>query len=263
MSELPLLAARLLEADQILIGLDFDGTLAPIAPRPDDAVMLPEASALLSSLASSERISVAILSGRSIADLRSKVNLDVIYCGNHGLEIEGPGLSFLHEGALAARTAVDQACWDLEAAFAGVRGVLVERKGLGATIHHRLAPSYLDRWIESTIRLVLRPYSSCLTLRTALEAWEIRPRVQWNKGSALKFLLDRLPASQPVLVCAGDDATDEDMFAFGGEAISIHIGESKSTEARYCVSGPRGLLHFLEFLSSTLVATGASMVLPA
>jgi trehalose-phosphatase len=252
--ELPALRARFLDSGHILLGLDFDGTLAPIAPRPADAVLPPETVAILSSLAASEQVSVAILSGRSIASLKAKTSLDVIYCGNHGLEIEGPGISFLHEGATLLRNTLDLACWDLEAAFQGVCGVLVERKGLTATVHHRHAPAELDGWIEATVRLVLQPYSARLSIRAALESWEIRPSVAWNKGSALKLLADRMATARLTVVCAGDDATDEDMFRVLPDAISIRVGASAPTGALYHVGGPPELLQFLRFLESAVRA---------
>ncbi len=246
------LRARILNSEHVLLGLDFDGTLAPIVHRPEDAAVPSETTATLSSLVSSEHVTVAIVSGRSIASLKSKMSLDVIYCGNHGLEIQGPGISFLHEGASSIQNAVELACWDLDAAFEGVRGVRVERKGLTATVHHRQAPAYLDAWIEATVRLILQPYAAVLTLRAALESWEIRPRVDWNKGSALKLLADRIAAARLAVVCAGDDATDEDMFQVSPDAISIRVGASAPTGALYHVSGPPELLQFLEFLRSAV-----------
>jgi trehalose-phosphatase len=246
--ELPTLCARLRNCDHVLLGLDFDGTLAPIVAHPDDAKLPAGTAAILRSLAESEHVSVAILSGRPIADLESRINLDVICCGNHGLEIEGRGISFVHRGAAQLRSWIDLACWDLEAAFQGVRGVVIERKGLTATVHHRHAPACLDVWIEVTIRLVLQPYASYVALRSAIESWEIRPRVDWNKGCALGLLMDRIAAERPLLVCAGDDSTDEDMFRVSPDSISIQVGGCLPTQARYRVSGPAELEQFLEFL---------------
>ena len=106
----------------MLVALDYDGTLAPIAGTPEAARLPPQTADVLSELAASDRFSVAVVSGRSLADLKGRLGLDVIYVGNHGLEIEGPGISFVHPEAEALRGAIDQACWDLEAAFEGVPG---------------------------------------------------------------------------------------------------------------------------------------------
>ncbi|MGH7465568.1 MAG: trehalose-phosphatase, partial [Longimicrobiales bacterium] len=78
-------------AGSLLIGLDFDGTLAPIVPHPQEAALLPASRAALDALALRTDTHIALVSGRSLADLRRRVVLErVYYAGNHGLEIEGP-----------------------------------------------------------------------------------------------------------------------------------------------------------------------------
>src|SRR5689334_22785301 len=146
---------RLNQADRLLIALDYDGTLAPITATPQEAVITPETAAVLGELASCPAYSVAVVSGRSIADLRPRLTSEIIYVGNHGLEIEGAGFSFVHEGAEATRSAIESACWDLEEALQSVRGVLIERKGLSATVHYRQAPPDLYEWIAATVNATL------------------------------------------------------------------------------------------------------------
>jgi trehalose-phosphatase len=228
------LRLRLARAPHVLLAVDFDGTLAPIVDRPQDAALPPRTADCLRELTQSPDCSIAVVSGRSISDLRPRIGLDVIYAGNHGLEIEGPGISFVHPTANVLRDAVEIASWDLEAAFLTVPGVLVERKGLTATLHYRQARAELADWIATTVRLILGPYRECLTLVRARKAWEIRPRTAWNKGAAVRYLLDRLPV-RPLLVCAGDDTTDEDMFSVTSDAISIRIGRGVRTRARYLI----------------------------
>ncbi len=251
-NDLPAVSARLKSACHILLALDFDGTLAPIRDSPEKVFMPQGTAAILGKLAASQQVSVAIVSGRAVFDLKRKVNLDVTYAGNHGLEIEGPGISFVHSDARMLQETVDHACWDVEAAVQTVRGVRIERKGLTATVHCRQAPVYLREWIEAAVRFTLRPYDSRLTMRPALEAWEICPRLDWTKGSALKFLLDHMGCTCPLLVCAGDDAADEEMFAVRPEAISIRVGPHSPTRARYYVSGPGELLEFLKLFGITV-----------
>jgi trehalose-phosphatase len=246
--EMASVRARLDGADHVMVALDYDGTLAPIAANPDAAELPPETFDVLSELAASDRFSVAVVSGRSLADLKRKMPLDVIYVGNHGLEIEGPGISYVHPRAEVARMAIDQACWDLEAALAGVRGVMVERKDLSATVHYRNAPPDLSTWIAVTVNAAVRPYLSTIFVGAALQAWEIRPRLHWNKGSAVRLLLEKLDAESPALVCAGDDATDEDMFDILRWEISIKVGSARNTRARYYVDSVGELLEFLKLL---------------
>jgi trehalose 6-phosphate phosphatase len=126
-------------ASAMLLALDFDGTLAPIVPCPEDARVPQETSDLLLDLARSGCCTVAIVSGRSLNHLKPRMGDEFICVGNHGLEIEGPGLSFLHPEANGLRHLVDHASWDFEAAFEAVRGVRVERKVFGLTVHYRQA----------------------------------------------------------------------------------------------------------------------------
>src|SRR5262245_38821745 len=97
---LPAIADRLAGARRILMGLGFDGTLAPIAERPDDVQLAQKVRDLLHALSRSERVTVAIFSGRQRDELVRLVDLpDLIYVGNHGLEISGPGLLFVEPTA--------------------------------------------------------------------------------------------------------------------------------------------------------------------
>ena len=79
---------------RLLLALDFDGTLAPIVPHPEDATILPAAGHALRRLADRDDTMVAIVSGRGLDDVRARVREDgVFFAGNHGFEIEGPGLA--------------------------------------------------------------------------------------------------------------------------------------------------------------------------
>jgi trehalose 6-phosphate phosphatase len=249
-AELPCVYRRLDAAGHVLVALDYDGTIAPIAATPDEARISPEGIAILNDLAASPRYTLAIVSGRSIRDLKSRVAVSALYVGNHGLEIEGPGVSFVQPGAYAAREAIDHACWNLEAALESVRGVLVERKELSATVHYRQAPEALAPWIKATVAAVTQPYRSTVFLAPARQAVEIRPRLHWNKGCAVRMLLDGLNVASPGLVCAGDDATDEDMFDLLRWEVSIKVGNSRGTRARYHVREVPQLLSFLGLLAA-------------
>jgi trehalose 6-phosphate phosphatase len=258
LSEIERVRTGLKNADRVLVALDYDGTLAPIADTPDGAQLPAETEEVLAELAASDRYSVAVVSGRSLADLRKQLSLDVIYVGNHGLEIEGPEISFVHPQAAALAAAIDQACWDLQAALEGIPGITVERKQLSATVHYRQAPAELSTWIEATVNATIRPYLSKMFVGPALQAWEIRPRLHWNKGSAVRFLLGKLDAEQPALVCAGDDATDEDMFNLVPWEISIKVGSARNTRARFYA---RDVAELLEFLQALQPATSLYRVL--
>lgn len=248
--ELDRVLALLRQADRVLIALDFDGTLAPMVDDPKIAAIPPKTIETLTKLSCSPRYSLAVVSGRSLADLEGRAPAGAICVGNHGLEIRGGGISYVREGAEMARTAIDHACWDLEAALGGVRGMAVERKDLTATVHYRNAPAELVGWLRATVEEMIRPYLSKLYIAPALQALEIRPRIHWNKGSAVRYLLDRMETAGTALITAGDDTTDEDMFGLLRQQVSIKVGTPRCTRAQYYVRGVTELAEFLAMLAS-------------
>jgi trehalose 6-phosphate phosphatase len=251
------IVARLSEAGHVLLALDFDGTLALLAPRPEDAVLPAATADVLRRLAAMQGVELAIVSGRQLEDVRARTGLDAIYAGNHGLEIEGHGIRFRHAQADSLRGAIDQACGALEERFQSVPGVRVEPKGLTATLHYRQAPRELETWIQATVRHAMRPYQACLGVRRGRKAWEIRPRVEWNKGSALRYLAGQPGVAGAAVLSAGDDLTDEDMFTAVPEAVSIRVGRVAHTAARFQAAGPPEFAAFLGRLESALAEARA------
>lgn len=78
--------------------LDYDGTLAPIAPHPDLATLPPETKNVLQRLSNHSDVYIAVISGRNVANVKAMVGIEgITYAGNHGLEIEHPdGSKFIH-----------------------------------------------------------------------------------------------------------------------------------------------------------------------
>jgi trehalose 6-phosphate phosphatase len=239
---------QLQQASHLLIALDFDGTLAPFVADPEEAQLPPETARVLERIAASDGHTLAIVSGRSLADLRRRVPRGAICAGNHGLEIEGEGISFVHPAADLLRETVDRACLDLKAVIAGLPGVFLERKGLTATVHYRGAEPAIAAALREAIALAMAGHPT-LRVRQAILAWEILPRTGWSKGSAVRLLAGTMRITGLQIVCAGDDRTDEDMFAIRPDAVSIRVGQTRATRARYSASSPAELLRFLELLA--------------
>lgn len=118
---------------------DFDGCLAPIVPDPEAARAVRGASAALARLARRFRV-VAVVSGRSAADLARRVRAPgVRLVGLHGMEESGGRTRRVAPGAEAAREAVERTAERLEDRLRGVRGAVLERKGLALAVHFRRA----------------------------------------------------------------------------------------------------------------------------
>ena len=96
------LADWLADGGHLLLLMDYDGTLTSIVPSPDEALLPGAVRDDLQALTRAPRIHVGIVSGRDLVDLRERVVVpEAVYAGCHGLEIEGPGMSFRHPVALA------------------------------------------------------------------------------------------------------------------------------------------------------------------
>ena len=98
------LASDIRATSHTILLSDYDGTLTPIVRRPEEAILSPEVRDKLHALAENLVFSVGIISGRSLPEVKSLVGIEgIYYAGNHGLEIEGPDLKFIHPAAKAAQ----------------------------------------------------------------------------------------------------------------------------------------------------------------
>lgn len=188
---------------------DIDGTISPIAPTPDEARVSPQARAALQRLAHQLDL-VAVISGRTVADAATLVGLpELIYIGNHGLELAyGDRVEPMAE-ATAYTAAIDAV---LRAAQERITlpGVLFENKGVTAAIHYRLAdqPAQAERLIGATLEELIAPHG--LLLRPGRMVWELRPPLMIDKGTAARRLVTEFGLRSVIFV--GDDRTDADAF---------------------------------------------------
>ena len=242
-------------AGSLLLGLDFDGTLAPIVPRPEHAALLPAVRAPLDALSARRDTHIALVSGRSLDDLRSRTRLDrVYYAGNHGLEIDGPGVHRMHEEAAAARGTLQQLAGQLERVLSAVDGVIVEDKQLTLSVHFRMVEDETEAArVREVVRTCAREHTG-IRLTDGKKVVEIRPDVDWHKGRAFRFLRDTLEErfGRGPAVFIGDDRTDEDAFReLGDTDCSIIVGDPPQHEsiAQACLRSPEEVAEFLHLLS--------------
>ncbi len=247
-------ASRLLsDAKQVLLGLDFDGTLSPTVDRPELAVLPAETRQSLLSISRYEKFLVAIISARSLEDVQGKAGIDgLIYAGNRGMEISGGGMEFVHPGALELREQVDEAATRLNEALERFGGVVIEYKGLSLTVHHRLVPSESVPDVNRVVDAVVNPFLESGALKTspAKMSVEVLPNVAWGKGDALREIRAGLiPDSFPVYF--GDDLVDEEGFAWvqGAGGFGVYVGPAGSgTAARYRLDSPQEVAQALELM---------------
>ena len=254
-------AARVLGKRPAALFVDIDGTLADIAPRPGDAVVPPEVSADLAALA--ERMTIAVLTGRSSAVARRMVGVEAaVYAGNHGAEWRRgrhsvpapeikPYLRAIHIAALAAARR-----------FPEGGAIVVEDKGASLSLHYRLAPDPERARAEALAFAQEAGAASGLRAFEGKMVVEIRAPAALSKGTALaRVVAERGIKSAAAL---GDDTTDVAMFealrglraqgALDGFAAAV-LGERAPAAlleaADYVLDGPGEARRFVRWLASS------------
>lgn len=231
---------------------DYDGTLSPIVRDPAKAGLSLRMRGRLEMLLKDGRCRIAVISGRSLEDIRNRVGIaGIFYGGNHGLEVEGPGMTFRYPVPEKTRCALDELRGQLGKALLLVPGAFVEDKGLTLTVHLRRVkrgalPSAMQAVLETA-----RPYRlrAEIVLRSGKEVCEIRPSVAWDKGKTVLWLLEKVEGTVgevPWPVCLGDDRTDEDAFRVIRErGMTVFVGEPRQTTARYYLRNVGEVAEFL------------------
>ena len=229
-------SARLRAADLLLLMLDFDGTLAPIVPRPSDARVPAETLATLFALRDCPRVAMAVVSGRGVRDVRSLLGIEGIhYFGSHGRERIRPGSASV-ESDSRGRNAIRALCRDLASDLSDVAGFEIEDKGLSAAAHYRNTEPRDRARIE---RAVLEAVASVPSLTAAhgKMVFDITPKDGVDKGTAAVALVRE---TEGLPLYFGDDTTDESVFgSLPLEAITVFVGPpERSSLARYRVADP-------------------------
>ena len=249
----PALLARFQSAGPILLLFDYDGTLTPIVSRPELAVLPETARQLLTRLQASPGFVIGFISGRSLADVRQRVNVPgAIYAGNHGLEMEGLGEPFFHPQAASLCPRLEEIFSRLGRELSGHQGVLVENKGLTLSVHYRLTPDEQVSQVEKAFHTLVSQDGGSGDFRVnhGKKVLELRPNVDWDKGKAIARIIQAQP-STALPVFFGDDATDEAGFQTVQEAggIAVFVGPPRQpTQALHRVDSPAEVVQVLRLL---------------
>jgi alpha,alpha-trehalase len=251
---------RLLHQKTPAIFLDYDGTLTPIVEDPAEAKISEATRKIVRRLA--DQYSVAIISGRDLADVRKLVGIeDIAYAGSHGFDIVGPGGR--HKDQKRGERflpGLDRAQKDLVKALEDIPGARIERKLFAIAAHYRQVDRAKLDELKKRFEDVLSRYPE-LRKTGGKEIFELRPNVKWDKGNALFTMLELLhtDSSRILPVYIGDDETDEDAFqALNNQGIAIVVGADKRrTAAHYSLRDPDEVVQFLNELA-TLTETEVS-----
>jgi trehalose 6-phosphate phosphatase len=236
----------------LLCAFDFDGTLAPIVPLPDQAHLPEEIRERLGVL--TRLAPVAVITGRSVADIRTRLRFEADFVvGNHGLEgVPGWEAQAAQHRALCAGW-IAQLSSMLRAQLPD-EGIQLEDKQYSLSVHFRLVrdPLAAARLLEEMFT-GLRPQPRVVSGKFV---FNLLAQDACNKGSALQELITLCDAQQTIYV--GDDVTDEDVFRLRRpDVLSVRIEHHPGSTADFFLAWPSDILPLLDELVARLGAAGA------
>lgn len=236
---------------QLFLFFDYDGTLCPIAPHPQLARLKKSVKKLLRILCSKKGIRIAVISGRALKDVKKLVGLkDLIYAGNHGLEIKGPSLNFLHPRARHLKPVLDRVYKVLKKDLRSFSSALIEHKGLSLSLHYRLLKGKDVPAFKRSALKELRKHEN-IKITFGKKVIEARPRIDWNKGRALKKILFK-KGKGFLPIYFGDDITDLDAFkVLRKKGVCVWVGKKfKGIKADLYLKDPKEVEKLLEQMVS-------------
>jgi len=235
-------------AKRALLLLDYDGTLVPLAPRPDQAVPNREVLDVLARLARDPRNVVYAISGRDRGTLQrwlGETGIGLI--AEHGSWLKEPGAEFRLSKPLSADWK-EQVGSILRLFVSQVAGSLLEEKDYAMAWHYRAADPELGAQRAKELIDELTQFTANLDIHVleGKKVVEVRS-AGVDKGTIAAELLLRLEPD--FVLAAGDDQTDEALFrALPPSAISVHVG-AQFSNARYCLGAPPDVVSLLKQLA--------------
>lgn len=229
-----------------LLAFDLDGTLAPLVDHPEDAAVPADAARSLGRLA--ERLPVAIVSGRAVADVVGRLGFSPRFVvGNHGAE-DGTDRE-----ALARLTPLLdpwRARLHAEQGLLAAAGVVVEDKGASIALHFRRAPR--PAAARAFLAHLATPPDPAVRLFGGKDVVNLAPAAAPDKAQAVAALVARAGAA--LAVFAGDDLNDEPVFAAAPpDWLTVRVGgEDPPRGARFFLHGPQEVPAWLERMLALL-----------
>ncbi len=260
-SELPLVAdvgqelAARLAGRPVAVFLDYDGVLSPIVDDPEAAVISDRTRRAVAELAAAA--TVAVVSGRDTGDVLRRVGVEgIAYAGSHGFDIRrGDGRVLEGGRGDPFLASLDAAEGELRELVAAIPGALVERTRFTITAHYRVVAEPDVARVDAAVTATAARHPD-LRRTGGKKMFNLRPALDWDKGSAVRSLLEVLGGGHLPLYL-GDDLTDEDAFAVLGDGIGLVVrGETdRPTAATYALRDPDEATAFLESLAASLAGS--------
>lgn len=210
---------------------DFDGTLAEFHADPAAPLLTPARRALLTALAVRPDVTVGLISGRRLGDLRDRTTLpaNVYLAGLHGLELAVEDRRWQHPELRESRDVVAELADRIRARVGDVPGLRLEEKGVAITVHVRGVDPAVRDAVLARAEACADPWLDAGQLKRLVsnQAREYLPNIPWNKGDALRWICRDVRAEYgraSWVVFLGDDVTDEDAFIAIDRGMAIVVG---------------------------------------
>jgi len=253
----------------LTVFLDYDGTISPIVSQPDRAFMSDEMRAAVRRVAA--LYPTAIISGRSREKVYDFVQIpELYYAGSHGLDIAGPVAAEDESVSLRemefqpapwaplVMDAVYSACVE---AITDIPGATVDHNKFCVSVHYRNCESKDWGRVKAVVDKCVAEDPARLKQAEGRKVFEVKPRVAWDKGKALSYLLGslglegKIARGEVLSLYFGDDQTDEDAFheLMGFKSNTgcgvIVSSVPKPSNAVYSLRDPAEVLTFLNSIA--------------
>lgn len=241
---------------KFVVCLDYDGTLTPIVSDPEAAELPDDNREIITHL--SNETPVAVISGRDLQDLKSKIEIDtIIYAGSHGFDISGPDdLKMVHESEKEITPALNEAEKNLNKHLKEIKGAKIERKKFAIAVHYR---NVEDKEVVQSVKNEVQKEADrqeILKTGSGKKIMELKPDIDWNKGYALTWLTEKMDwnTENYFRIYLGDDITDEDGFqAIKEDGIGILVGtHGEKTSASFALKDTDEVTDFLKQLKNRI-----------
>jgi trehalose-phosphatase len=246
-------AARLRGIARVAVFADYEGTLAPRAEGPEAAPLPPETLRQLQRLSALRRVTLGLLSGRPLSELRVLAPVENAWTsGLHGHEIRNPqGLErrwFTRKEARRLTSLADR----LEGDLSSVPGVRVERRGGALAVRLHGVPNDRVRDVQESVLRAWRTEGKGLRLWPGATDLEILASENRVKGTAVRFILGKIPA-RTFPIYFGDDDTDLEAFrALRYSGVRVGVGGVVSPHLDYRLPDPAAVGTALRRLADLL-----------
>jgi trehalose 6-phosphate phosphatase len=250
--------SNLVSARGAFLLLDYDGTLVEMAPTPELATMDETRRGMLRQLSRCPRCQVAIISGRDLNELKTMVGVDnIFYSGSHGLELEGPCVSYRHNVRPEYMATLHKTVNHITGLLRDFKGVIIERKEFSLCVHYRLCKPEQAGIVKHIVTEAITPLATDgdIKVLAGRKNIEILPPSDWNKGSITMLLLEeygKVHTGDGLLpVFLGDDVTDETAFeSLKGKGLTVFVGRHRESSAQYFL---RDVGQAYEFLANMAI----------